>query len=456
MSLHADTSTQLTWAIANTEAQFAGENQIRPMHLFLGILKIVDPKFITQLHDVKLPEEERKNLCEIAKQIRHYLEMSVEEITRLRRSLRRQLRKGKSQPGNIHMLHRSEESRDVFRVAGEIVVQAGGQSLSALHLTESLFETGYVSLDSTKRPPTRPESKGAMWEVVDDGKNHSRRRFADWFGRNLTQMAAEGRLAPFEGREGELRKMLRIIARTSKRHLAVIGGAGTGKTSLVEGLARMLVKKKAGEELLDCEILELHGSDVASDCGNEAELSRRLSHLFQILNRHKSAVFFLDDLQGLFPGHLNPDAAHALLATLLSDDTIPCIVTCLGETWRSLTQSAPSLTRLLHVIELDDPPMADCRRIATAWAKRIGDAQRVAFTPDAVEAILKVAGTLPIDRGIPDRIVDLIENAATFVKVSGMSSGSVRKELTGEDIKNVLEEHYGKRDQRAPRGVGES
>ena len=153
-----------------------------------------------------------------------------------------------------------------------------------------------------------------MWEIVDDGKSRSGRRFSDWFGRNLTRLSSEGGLAPFEGREDALRKMLRILSRTSKRHIAVIGKAGVGKTSLVEGLAAMLTQRKPVGRLSDCEVLELHGSDIASDCSSEAELTRRLSHLFRVLSRHKAAIFSLDELQGLFPGHLKSDAAHALLA----------------------------------------------------------------------------------------------------------------------------------------------
>jgi ATP-dependent Clp protease ATP-binding subunit ClpA len=249
--------------------------------------------------------------------------------------------------------------------------------------------------------------------------------------------------------------MLRILSRTSKRHIAVIGKAGVGKTSLVEGLAAMLSRRKPTGRLSDCEVLGLHGSDIASDCSSEAELSRRISQLFRLLSRYKSAIFFLDDLQGLFPGHLKPDAAHALLATLLADDTTSCIVTCRGETWTSLTQSAPSLTRMFHVIELDDPSTADCRRIADVWAKKIEDLQRVTFTPNALETILNVVSRLLIDRGLPDRIVDLIENAATFVKVSSLSSGTARKDITPADVTTVLAEHYGMHEPRAPRCVDE-
>lgn len=455
MSVRADISVQLVWAIANTEAQFAGETQIRPMHLFLGILKVIDPKFATHLRDVEMPDEERKNLAEVAKQIRHFLEMSIEEITRLRRSLREQLRKGKPEPAEIRMLHRSEESREGFRIAGGKVVQSGDVSFSALHLAESLFETGYVSLDSIKRPPTRPSTKGARWEVVEDGKDHGGRRFYDWFGRNLTRMASEGRLAPFEGRDDVLRKMLRILARTNKRHIAVIGKPGVGKTAVVEGLAAMLARRKPTGRLINCEILELHGSDIASDCSRESEVSRRISYLFRLLNRRKTAVFFLDDLHGLFPGHLKSDAVLALLTTLLADGATPCIVTSLNETWAALTNNAPSLTRLFNIVQLDDPPPADCRRIVAAWAKRIGDVQRTIFATEAVDAILDMAGNLPAERAMPDKIVDLIENIATFVKVSSLSSGSRPHKVTEADVKTVLAEHYGIRIERAPRCVGE-
>jgi ATP-dependent Clp protease ATP-binding subunit ClpC len=323
------------------------------------------------------------------------------------------------------------------------VVQSGGAAVSALHLAESLFETGHVSLDNIKRPSARPSSKGAMWEVVHDGKSRGGRRFSDWFGRNLTRLSSEGGLVPFEGREDELRKMLRILSRTSKRHIAVIGKAGVGKTSLVEGLAAMLVRGKSTGRLSDCEVLELHGSDIASDCSSEAELSRRISHLFRVLSRHKAAIFSLDELQGLFPGHLKPDAAHALLTSILADDTTPCVVTCLCDTWTVLSRNAPSLARLFHVIELDDPPAADCRRIAESWAKRIGEAQRVSFTPDAMESILKAARRLSIERGMPDRIVDLIENAATWVKIAGLCKGSTQKAVTAVDIRALVEEHCG-------------
>jgi len=453
MSVRTDVSVQLVWAIANTEANLAGETHIRPVHFFLGILKLIDPHFLRHLDGVAIPEDERRALGELSKQIRHYLEMPVEEATRLRRSLRGDLREGKSDRREIRMLHRAEESRGVFREAVAKVVQAGGNTLSAIQLAEALFDTGCVSLDSLKRPRMRPSSKGAKWEMVDDQSVKQGTRVTEWFGRNLSRLARAGNLAPFEGREGELKKMLRILSRTSRRHVAVLGKPGVGKTALVEGLARALSRKDIPHELGTCEVLELHGSDIASDCEGEAEVCRRLSYLFRFFSSRRSVIFALDDFGGLLPAHLKPDAILAFLTTALAESTTPWIVTTTPAKWQQLEAEAPSLARRFSVVQLDDPPPEECRQIANAWSKRIAAVQGITFEASAIAAILKAAGEMPEERAMPDRIVDLVESAATFVKVSAMTSGTARKEVKAEDIATVLAEQYGNESESAPRVV---
>lgn len=451
MSLNADISIQLVWAIANTEANLSGEKRIRPIHFFLGILKVVDPQFLKQLHGVNIPEDEQRCLGKLTKDVRHYLEMTVEEITRLRRSLRTGLRGGKVEKTEIHMLHRSDESRRVFQDAGNKVVLAGGKSLSVIQLAEALFESGAISLDGLRLPHGRPISKGAKWEVVDDGKPQAQKQFTEWFGRNLLKMAANGTLPPFEGRERELKTIIRVLSRTRKRHIAIIGAPGVGKTALVEGLANAIAEKKVPGDLSNSEILELHGINISADCKSESEVNRRLSHVFHVLSKHKPAVLLLDDFQGLFPSHLKHDATFALLSSLLAEDVAPVIITALNGQWEELAARAPSLLRQFEVLSLSDPAESDSRRIAEAWRNHIAKSQRISFSQEAIEAILKAASELPTDRAMIDRIVDLIENAATFVKVSAFSSNQGRHEVTLDVVASVLAEHYGKKVFRAPR-----
>lgn len=454
MSVNVGTSAQLVWAIANTEANLAGDNRIRPIHFFLGVLKLIDPHFLKQLQGVELPADEQIQLGQQSLQARHYLEMSVDKVTQLRRSIRAELRVNKGVRADMRMLHRSNESRTVFQTAAEKAVQSGA-SLSVLHLVASLFETGYVSLDNLKNSKACPSANGARREVVKDNDHHRQERFAEWFGRNLSRLAAEGKLPPFAGRETEIRLLMRILSRTNKRHIAILGGPGGGKTALVEGLANALITTKEPEALKHCEILELHGSDIASDCATEAELSCRLSRLFNVLGSHKTAVLLLDNFYGLFPGHLKPEAAFALLTTILAEDSTPCIVTTTIEQWSVLTDNAPSMARLFQIIKLTDPSRADCHSIAKIWAKRIADLQKITFAPEALAAILKAANDLPGKRSMPDGIVDLLENAATFVKVSALSSKSGHTEVSAADVVAVLSEHYGISPERARRCISE-
>jgi ATP-dependent Clp protease ATP-binding subunit ClpA len=107
------------------------------------------------------------------------------------------------------------------------------------------------------------------------------------------------------------------------------------------------------------------------------------------------------------------------------------------------------------VVQLADPSQEECRDLADAWSKKIAAAQGITFEPAAVAAIVRAASDMPEERAMPDRIVDLIESAATFVKVSALTSGTARKEVTPADIAAVLAEQYGIRAEEAPRVVRE-
>jgi hypothetical protein len=152
MSIHADTSIQLVWAIANLEANLAGATDIHPMHFFLGILKVIDPPFLTQLQKVDITDEQKNDLKKVSKAIRHYLEMSVAAITKLRRSLRQGIRGSSPKPSEVKILHRSPDARTVFRKAAGDAAGQGQSVVSALDLVKALFDTGQIKLEILTSP----------------------------------------------------------------------------------------------------------------------------------------------------------------------------------------------------------------------------------------------------------------------------------------------------------------
>lgn len=447
MSVSIDISGQFVWAIANSESNLAGDERIRPVHLLLGVLKVADEKFPVQVKGVNLSEEETKRLAQAGRQVRQFLEMKSEEITTLRRSIRTDIRQGRKPRSDAQLLHRSDEARQVFAGAAERAAKAGTSGVSIVHLLEALFDTGVVNIEKLEKIKNRVGSKGPRWEVAED-KRASSPEFAEWLGRNLTEIAFKKGLRPFVGRAQELKTLIRILSRTSQRNILLVGDGGVGKSALVEGLAQSLLTEAAPDSLKGIQILELHGSDIAAGCSSTADLERRLLKVLHITGRGQKNVLFIDDLNGLFPSHVDPSSPLAVLTTALSHDDLVCIATTTTRHHDQLRERAPAFCRRFQVVRLAEPTQADCREIAKEWAKHIGRVQGVSFAEDAIKAAMTFAGKVLGGRAMPDKVVDLLENAAAFVKVETLSSrrqASQKEKPTvgAAQIRAVLEDQYG-------------
>ncbi len=148
MSLCIEKPVRFVWLIANTEAYLAGEERIRPAHFFLALLKVADPRFSRQLAGVEVSGDEQKLLDKNGQDIRRYLEMNPEEVKQLRRSIRKQIRPENKTISGMKFLHRTSESRQLFRVAAKRAVQKGKITLTSPCLLEALFASGMIQLDS--------------------------------------------------------------------------------------------------------------------------------------------------------------------------------------------------------------------------------------------------------------------------------------------------------------------
>ena len=168
MALMVETSGQLVWAVANTEACLAGSETIQPTHFWLGVLKLVDKHLPRVLHTLDCEDALKREVVETAQEVKRYLEIDEERAAKLRRALRKKLRKATSEKtaSSVRVLHRSKEARSVFAYAGEIAHQAGGKSVSALHIARALFDTGYITVKGlTPGSSTDHPSDGARWKI---------------------------------------------------------------------------------------------------------------------------------------------------------------------------------------------------------------------------------------------------------------------------------------------------
>ena len=148
MSLYIEKPVRFVWLIANTEAYLAGEERIRPLHFFLALLKAADPKLGLQLVASDINQDEQMKLAKDGKDICRYLEMTPSDAKRMRRAIRKQIRPTDVSISGMKFLHRTPESRQLFRVAAQRAAARGETVLSSPCLLESLFATGMIALDT--------------------------------------------------------------------------------------------------------------------------------------------------------------------------------------------------------------------------------------------------------------------------------------------------------------------
>jgi ATP-dependent Clp protease ATP-binding subunit ClpC len=447
MSLSIDTSSQFVWAMANTEANFAHDDRIRPVHFFLGILKFCDVRFPSQIKNVDLSDEERQFLVELGAQTRHYLEMRPEEVTKLRRSMRSQIRTESAPPPHeLSMLHRSDEARKVFSIAASKAVATNSTRLNALHILEALFESGEVSADGLHKPSQRPDSKGARWRIANDRDKNNSANHHEWPGRNLSHLAQEMKLAPFVGREKELKSLTSVFSRTNNRNALIVGEPGVGKTALVEGFALTLSGGGVPRTLKKMQILEIGGAQIAATCASAAELETRLLEAIHLATQAENAILFIDDLYGLVPKHLDLVSPLMVLISGLAETGMPCIAATTPTHHEYLTKLSTSFCRRFEPIMLTPTKTSDTRRIAEVWMARIAESQKVMFQTGVLDEAIRLVDCIPPGRVMPDRLINLLDNLATFARVTSFAAtGSSKQcpEITPAQVRSILLEHYG-------------
>ncbi len=151
--MKTDLSLRVLWSIANAEASLAGAEKISPDFFWLAALKLFDKNLPLVIKDLGVESDDTAQLVRAVNSIKQYLEISEKQATQLRRRLRRQLRKNLfSTPseGDIVVLHRSPESREVFYIAAKIAKRNGAQTVSAFHIVRALFDADYVTLNDMR------------------------------------------------------------------------------------------------------------------------------------------------------------------------------------------------------------------------------------------------------------------------------------------------------------------
>jgi len=239
------------------------------------------------------------------------------------------------------------------------------------------------------------------------------------FSRDLTQAAADGLLDPLIGRDYELERVVQILCRRTKNNPVLIGEPGVGKTAIVEGLAQRIAEGDVPSFLSDKRILALDLSLIVAGTKYRGQFEERLKTIMKELMENQNAIIFIDELHtlvgaGSAEGSL--DAAN-ILKPALSRGEIQCIGATTPSEYRKSIEKDRSLERRFQAVKVPPPTEQDAIKVLFGIKERYEKFHAVAYTDDALEAAVYTSSRFIPDRYLPDKAIDLIDEAGARVKL---------------------------------------
>ncbi len=239
------------------------------------------------------------------------------------------------------------------------------------------------------------------------------------FSRDLTQLAAENSLDPLVGRENELERCIQILCRRTKNNPVLIGEPGVGKTAIVEGLAQKIVDGDVPSYLADKRILALDLSLIVAGTKYRGQFEERLKTIMKELIENPNAIVFIDELHtlvgaGSAEGSL--DAAN-ILKPALSRGEVQCIGATTPAEYRKSIEKDRSLERRFQAVKVPPPNESESIRILNGVKERYEKFHLVSYTNEAIETSVHHSSRYIPDRFLPDKAIDLIDEAGARVKL---------------------------------------
>ncbi|MGI8946279.1 MAG: ATP-dependent Clp protease ATP-binding subunit, partial [Thermoleophilaceae bacterium] len=273
---------------------------------------------------------------------------------------------------------------------------------------------------------------GAQAGPPGEGKKSS--KLLDQFGRNLTKLASESKLDPVVGRETEIERIMQILSRRQKNNPVLIGEPGVGKTAVVEGLAQRITSGEVPELLKNKQIYTLDLAALVAGSKYRGEFEERLKKVMKEITQRGDIILFIDELHNLVGAGAAEgaiDAASILKPALARGELQTIGATTLDE-YRKYLERDSALERRFQQVKVDQPSPEESVQILKGLRERYETHHRVGITDDALEAAAELADRYISDRFLPDKAIDLIDEAAARARIKSMTAPPVYRELEEE------------------------
>ena len=240
------------------------------------------------------------------------------------------------------------------------------------------------------------------------------------FAINLCRRAREGKLDPVIGREKEISRMMEILSRRTKNNPLILGDPGVGKTALVEGLAQEIVAGNVPENLLNMNIWALDLPGLVAGAKYRGEFEERLKNVIAECTESDNAILFIDEMHTLIGAGSAEGSidASSMLKPVLARGAFQIIGATTAEEFRKYLTKDPAFERRFQTIDVEEPSVEDTVKILTALKPRYEEHHHVRYTQGAIEAAANLSNRYIQDRFLPDKAIDLIDEAGARARIA--------------------------------------
>jgi ATP-dependent Clp protease ATP-binding subunit ClpC len=352
------------------------------------------------------------------------------------------------------MMSLSEAAVLTLRMANKIVREQGMKLIGTEHILYSLISqpNSRASLILEKLGVDLDGLAHNIEDLIDhqaeDSKNEERKaefkrknplKWLKRYGQDLTQMAQDGKLDTVIGRDREIERVVTVLCRRTKSNPVLIGEAGVGKTAIVEGLATRIAKDEVPGSLIGKRIYQVDLSSVVAGTKFRGEFEERIKGIIDEAMSDKNLILFIDEihlLTGAGSGEGSMDAAN-ILKPALARGQIRLIGATTMDEYRKSIEKDKALSRRFQIVQVDEPSPAVALKILKGVKAHYEKHHGVIIPDSILETAINMAGRYINDRFMPDKVIDVIDEACAIAKVSSDKKGGGKYKKLKVEIKTL-------------------
>ena len=258
------------------------------------------------------------------------------------------------------------------------------------------------------------------------------------FTTNLIKFAAEGKLDPLIGRKLEMERTMQVLCRRRKNNPVYVGDPGVGKTAMAEGLAQLIQKEDVPDLLKGVEIFALDLGGMLAGTKFRGDFEQRLKGVIAELKKRPKAILFIDEIHTIVGAGATSSGsmdASNILKPVLTSGEIRCIGSSTFEEYKNHFEKDRALSRRFEKIEIFEPPVTETVRILKGLRSRYEEHHGIVYTDPALKSAVELSAKFLNDRFLPDKAIDVIDEAGAFVRLSGATN---RKKINPTDIEKIV------------------